>query len=375
MHKIADLHTYGRFAFAILLMTVTASGSTPVQPQTVVDYVFGERLPGPAETLEVAPGVHWLRMPLPFALDHINLWLLADGPGWTLVDCGVNVPKSIALWDQLIANKLGQQRISRLVVTHYHADHVGLAGWHARRWEAPLWMTEGEYLTALALYYETPGHHRGSMFDLFRAHGLGDDRIEGMKSFSGAYRRLITELPHTFRRLMPQEEFRVGDHIWRVLPGYGHAPEHASLYCATLGVMIAGDMVLPRISTNISVRPVEPEGNPLARFLESLDRFRALPKDTLVLPSHGLPFRGMHARIAQLDHHHAERLAELQAACDTPRSAAELVPVLFRRPLDDRGWYFAMGECIAHLNYLMHAGSVERIRDSQGIQRFAAVRS
>lgn len=350
-------------------MTEPQSGVTPPP----LEYVLGERMPGPAEMLAVAPGVYWLRFPLPFALDHINLWLLEDGASWTLVDCGVNVPESVARWEQLITGQLGQRRIGRLVVTHYHADHVGLAGWHARRWDVPLWMTEGEYLTALALYYETPGHHRGSMFDLFRAHGLGEQRIEGMKSFSGAYRRLITELPHTFRRIMPLEEFRVGAHTWKVLPGYGHAPEHASLYCAALRVMIAGDMVLPRISTNISVRPVEPEGNPLARFLESLARFRSLPQDTLVLPSHGLPFRGMHARIDQLDRHHAERLAELLAACNEPRCAVELVPVLFRRPLDDRGWYFAMGECIAHLNYLMHAGSVARRRDADGVLRFAAV--
>ena len=153
------------------------------------------------------------------------------------------------------------------MVTHYHADHVGLSGWHARRWAAPLWMTEGEYLTALALYYETPSHHRGSMFDLFRMHGLDETRIDGMKSFSGAYPRLITELPHTFRRMMPEEKIAIGGHSWRVLAGYGHAPEHASLFCDELGVMIAGDMVLPRISTNISVRPIEPDGDPLARFL------------------------------------------------------------------------------------------------------------
>jgi glyoxylase-like metal-dependent hydrolase (beta-lactamase superfamily II) len=136
--------------------------------------------------------------------------------------------------------------------------------------------------------------------------------------------------------------------------------------------MIAGDMVLPRISTNVSVRPVEPEGNPLARFLESLSRFSALPQDTLVLPSHGLPFRGMHARLEQLQQHHAERLGELRAACAESRCARELVPVLFRRPLDDRGWYFAMGECIAHLNFLMHAGQVERRRGADGVLRFAA---
>jgi glyoxylase-like metal-dependent hydrolase (beta-lactamase superfamily II) len=343
----------------------------PTEAPYAPDYVLGEAIPGPAETLEVVPGVHWLRMPLPFALDHINLWLLRDGKGWTLVDCGVNSPATTALWERLIRERLGGLKIERLIVTHYHADHVGLGGWHAQRWDAPLWMTEGEYLTALALYYETPGHHRGAMFDLFRAHGLEEARIEGMKSFSGAYPRLITELPHTFRRIMPAEDIVIDGRIWRVLAGYGHAPEHASLHCAELGVMIAGDMVLPRISTNVSVRPVEPDGNPLARFLESLQRFAALPADTLVLPSHGLPFRGLHGRLAQLQAHHAERLAELRAACVEPRSASELVPILFRRRLDERAWYFAMGECVAHLNLLMYAGSLERLRDAGGVWRFA----
>ena len=336
------------------------------------DYVFGERIPAPGQSLEVGPGVFWVRMPLPFALDHINLWLLRDGADWTLVDCGVNSRATIELWERLIADRLGGGRIHRVIVTHYHADHVGLAGWHALRWQAPLWMTEGEYLTALALYYETPGHHRGAMFDLFRVHGLEETRIDGMKSFSGAYPRLITELPHTFHRIMPHEEIAVGGLRWRVLAGYGHAPEHASLYCDALQIMIAGDMVLPRISTNISVRPVEPDGNPLARFLESLQRFTALPPQTLVLPSHGLPFRGLHARLGQLQDHHAERLAELRAACHEPRCAADLVPILFRRALDDRAWYFAMGECIAHLNYLMYEGSVTRERDADGIWRFTS---
>jgi glyoxylase-like metal-dependent hydrolase (beta-lactamase superfamily II) len=339
----------------------------------VPDYVWGERLPAPAETLEVAPGVYWLRMPLPFALDHINLWLLRDGPGWTLIDCGVNSRPSVELWERLIHERLAGSPISRLIVSHYHADHVGLGGWHAKRWNAPLWMSEGEYLTALALYYETPGHHRGAMFDLFRTHGLDEPRIDAMKSFSGAYPRLITELPHTFRRIFPDENLVIGARQWRVIAGYGHAPEHVSLHCEELGVLIAGDMVLPRISTNVSVRPVEPDGNPLARFLESLQRFTALPRDTLVLPSHGSPFRGLHGRLEQLQLHHTERLADLRAACSEPRCARELVPILFRRTLDDRAWYFAMGECIAHLNCLLYAGGVERQRDAEGVWRFAAV--
>lgn len=348
---------------------MTTASSATASP---IDYVLGDQVPEPASTREVAPGVHWLRMPLPFALDHINLWLLEDRDGWTLVDCGLNDPPTIELWERYFAEGVAARKIQRLVVTHYHADHVGLAGWHAKRWNAPLWMTEGEYLTALALYHETPGHHRGSMFDLFRSHGLPESRLEGMKAFSGAYRRLIVELPPTFHRIMPHENLMIGGHAWQVLPGYGHAPEHASLYCEALGVMIAGDMMLPRISTNVSVRPVEPDGDPLGRFLDSIERFTALPADTLILPSHGLPFRGLHGRIEQLQMHHAERLDDLLAACTEPKSATDLVPVLFRRPLDDRGWYFAMGECIAHLNHLMHAGRLRRESHPDGVLRFVA---
>ena len=169
---------------------------------------------------------------------------------------------------------------------------------------------------------------------------------------------------------MTDDDLHIGEHRWRAIGGYGHSPEHIALYCADLGVCISGDMLLPRISTNVAVWPVEPEGDPLARFLASLAAFSALPSDTLILPSHGLPFFGAALRVEQLHAHHAARLAELEAAAHEPRTAADLLPVLFRRELDLQQRFFAMGEAIAHLNYLWHAGRFTRTIDADGILRF-----
>jgi glyoxylase-like metal-dependent hydrolase (beta-lactamase superfamily II) len=185
------------------------------------------------------------------------------------------------------------------------------------------------------------------------------------------YRRGVPELPFSFLRIQAHDQIRIGGHRWRVIPGHGHSPEHASLYCAAMNVCIAGDMLLPRISTNVSVWPVEPDGDPLARFLDSLTAFADLPPDTLILPSHGLPFVGASVRVAQLRAHHEARLAELVAAAGEPHSAAEFVPVLFRRELDLQQRFFAMGEAIAHLNHLWRAGRLVRLVGDDGKILFA----
>jgi glyoxylase-like metal-dependent hydrolase (beta-lactamase superfamily II) len=165
---------------------------------------------------------------------------------------------------------------------------------------------------------------------------------------------------------------RIDGREWRVITGYGHAPEHSALYCAELGVLISGDMVLPKISTNVSVWATEPNGDPLRLFLDSLDRYAKLPPSTRVLPSHGLPFHGLAARVQQLHQHHEQRLQALLAECTRPVSAADVLPVLFQRPLDAHQILFAMGEAIAHLNHLMFQGRVARDADSEGVTRFVA---
>ena len=335
------------------------------------EYPYAEP-PAPGSTIEVAPGVHWLRMALPFQLDHINLWLLEDGDGWLQIDTGLGNEPTRALWERIFADKIGAKPLRRVLVTHYHPDHAGNAAWLCERFDAPLWMTRGEFLTVHAARNSTAGYTTEAQLELFRANGLDDARGAELLLRGGLYRSMVPEFPVSHRRLFEGERVSAGARDWQVMLGYGHAPEHASLYCAALNVLISGDMLLPRISTNVAVRPIDPHSNPLRLFLESIRRYRELPQDVLVLPSHGLPFRGAHARIAQLEAHHAERLAELQAACtESPRNAAEVLELLFRRKLDTSQIFFAMGEAIAHLHYLHYDGQLARTVGADGVARFA----
>lgn len=325
-----------------------------------------EQLPEPGASLEVAPGILWLRMPLPFALDHINLWLLADGTSegganlWTAVDTGVAVDAIKDCWRSL----LPLYPLRRQIVTHCHPDHLGLAAWLERETGAPLWITLGEYLTAHMFCEQIGNYGLAAMLKLFRQHGLDEHWLEELARRGNAYGKVVPEIPATFRRLFAGEDLMIGGKSWRVIVGHGHAPEHASLYCEELTTLISGDMLLPRISTNMSVIAPNPDGNPLGRFLDSIAGFKALPADTLVLPSHGRPFRGLHERIGELEAHHRDRCAELRKACVTPKSAADLIPVLFPREITDaHQTMFAMGEAMAHLNYLEQAGVLTRIVD------------
>lgn len=343
--------------------------NNPAPPAAALDFPFSQP-PQPGTACEVVPGVFWLRMPLPFALNHINLWALRDGARWTLVDCGLNTEATRTLWDQHFDGLLAGSAIERVLVTHFHPDHVGLAGWLTERVDAPLWMSESEYLMAHVSFGELPGHRRDDALALYRSHGLDAEREASMRGLNHSYRRGIVEPPASFRRLLEGDVVAIGGNQWRVIMGYGHAPEHAALYCEALNVLISGDMVLPTISTNVSVWPEQPEADPLALFLSSLDRYAQLPAGTLVLPSHGLPFRGLQVRAAALHAHHDARLEEVLQACERPASAAQIVPVLFRRILDDHQMSFAMGEAIAHLNHLHQRGRLQRERQPDGVLRY-----
>jgi glyoxylase-like metal-dependent hydrolase (beta-lactamase superfamily II) len=233
-------------------------------------------------------------------------------------------------------------------------------------------MTRGEFLTVHAARNSSAGYTTEAQLELFRANGLDDARGAELLLRGGLYKKLVPEFPFAHRRLFEGENLAIGGHHWKVIVGYGHAPEHASLYCEALNMLISGDMLLPRISTNVAVRPIDPLSNPLRLFLESIRRYRELPEPVLALPSHGLPFRGAHARVAQLEAHHVERLAELESACiAAPRSAADVLEVLFRRKLDTSQIFFAMGEAIAHLHYLHYDGRLARSVGADGVARFA----
>lgn len=329
-------------------------------------------VPAPGQALEVADGVYWLRKPLPFALDHINLWLLRDGHGWTIVDCGYTSDDTRSQWEQVFSRYLGGRPVTRVIATHYHPDHLGMADWLTARFGVELWMTTGEFLTGHAVREGSAGFDRDRLTALFRLHGLDRERLAALSVRNDAYRRGVPAIPGSYRRIRDGERIAIDGRGWLVVAGYGHSPEHAALHCPELDLIISGDMVLPRISTNVSVWGPEPEGDPVGLFLASLARLRKLPQTTLVLPSHGRVFRGLHPRIDALCAHHRARLNELLAACREPATAAQALPVLFRRQLDTHQVFFAMGESIAHLNYLWHRGLARRSVGEDGVCRFAA---
>jgi glyoxylase-like metal-dependent hydrolase (beta-lactamase superfamily II) len=343
-----------------------------------LSYPFGELTPEAGATIQVAPGVRWIRMPLPFALNHINLWLLRDRidgrDGWSIVDCCIANDPSRALWEQIFATELQGVPILRVIVTHMHPDHIGLAYWLCERWDVRLWISATDYHMARlgAMGPTAFGGEAAATF--FASHGLTSPGVvEQIKARASYFPSLVPDVPRQYRRMMDGDTLRLAGHDWECIGGYGHAPEHIALYCASLGLLIGGDMMLPRISTNVSVYEVEPEANALAHFLRSIDRFRALPPDTLTLPSHGKPFTGLHARIEQLHDHHRLRLAEVMQACSEQAcSAAQILPIMFRRPLDLHQTTFAMGEAVAHLNLLWHEGRLRRTQGDDGIYRFAA---
>jgi glyoxylase-like metal-dependent hydrolase (beta-lactamase superfamily II) len=343
---------------------------------TVLDYPFAGP-PPPGEATEVAPGILWLRMPLPFALDHINLWLLREDGAFTLADCGYGDAPTRALWERHFAATMNGAPLRQVIATHYHPDHLGNGAWLAARFGCPIAMTQAEYLTAHAVHGESATYALADSCALFRRHGMADDHVEALMGRGNRYRRGVPELPATFRRIIAGDRVDAGGRGWNVVPGFGHSPEHAALHAPDAQALISGDMLLPKISTNVAVWPAEPDGDPLARFLRSLDAFEDLPAETLVQPSHGLPFRGIAFRVAQLRAHHAARLAELEAFvadADAPRAAVDALPVLFRRPLDLQQRFFAMGEAIAHLNHLWHEGRLTRSVASDGAIRFAHVK-
>jgi len=343
-----------------------------------LQYPFNDTLPAAGTSIEVAPGIRWVRLPLPFALDHINVWLMRDTyegrDGWTVVDCGVARDEVMGMWEQVFANELDGLPVVRVIVTHMHPDHIGLAHWLTEKWNAPLQMTMTDFVVAQLYCGADSGGGGERLARHFERHGMTNpEDLDGVRKRKSYYSQLVPKVPSSFIRIVDNDIVPIGGHDWQVIIGYGHAPEHASFYSKSLNVVISGDMVLPRISTNVSVNSEEPQGNALQDYLDSLSRYADVPDDALTLPSHGRPFVGIHTRIQQQHDHHAEHLARVLTACAEPKSAFDIVPVLFKRKLDLHQMTFALGESIAHLHMLMYAGRAKRITGEDGVIRFQAV--
>ena len=310
---------------------------------------------------EVEKGIYWLRLPLPFELSHINVWLLEDGDGWTLIDSGISMPATKQAWEGLYGSELGSRPVKRLIVTHHHPDHFGLARWHCDRFGIDLYGSAPAMNRATRLLSHAGEGDIESREAFFRANGAVDPA--GIARFiSGfTYRRIVSGLPERIHIIEPGKEINIGNRSWKIIISYGHAEGHLSLYCAADGILISGDQVLPTITSNISLFEDDPDLDPLQQYLDSMADFRGLPESTLVLPSHGRIFRGLHARIAEIESSHRERSDKVYGFCEEPISVSGVAARLFPKRLDDINQCLAFGETFSHLRYLEKQQRLKRL--------------
>ena len=332
-------------------------------------YPWGKHAPETGQLVPVGDGIGWIRIPLPGSLGHINCWVLDEtGDNIAIVDSGIRLPGCIEAWEALFAGPLKGKRVSNIYATHMHPDHIGLVGWLAKRDGAPLHMTRGEWLTAKFAVADVQDEVPQAVLDFRHGSGWTAEQVEASKASGwGRMRGIIFHLPHSYIRIHDGDILTIGsakdsNGQWRVIVGSGHSPEHACLYNEAQNILIAGDQLLPRISSNVSLGASEPLANPLGEWLASIDKLlAALPEDVLVLPAHGEPFRGAHARLNALKSEHLERLDMLEAwVTETPRTTVECFPKLFYREIGDDHRGLATGEALAHLRWLEVEGRITR---------------
>ncbi len=326
-----------------------------------------ETMPEFGEVVEITDGILWLRIPLPFRLDHVNIYLIKDTDGWAMIDTGINSEEAIAAWEAYFAGPLSGFHISKVIVTHHHPDHIGLAGWMCERFDAPLLTSYSAYMGSKVISLGENEHQTRSYYDFYIRHGMSREGAGIVAIQGNEYLRRVGELPHSFLRLLMPDLLEIGGRTFRVLTGDGHAQEQVLLYCEDEKLLFAADQVIEKISPNISVFANEPNGDPLGHFLRSL-RFLSseVPNDVLVLPGHRRPFYGLNERCKELEAHHEERCDRIRKACAIkPHTNAELLPLLFTRELDPHQTSFAFTETLAHVNRLVRRGEIETVADGE----------
>lgn len=318
----------------------------------------------------IAPGVHWLRMPLPYRLNHVNLWILEDGDALTLVDTGMNMPESREMWERVLAERFPGRRVTRVIGTHYHSDHIGLAAWLCERFQAPLAMSRAEWLTARCLGIDHTPELLAVQRGFYRRLGYPEAWLDRLDAVGNAYAGKVVAVPPTLRRLKDGDTLSIGGRSWRVILAGGHSPAMACL--AADDAVIVGDHILPSITPNVSIYPAEPESDPLGDYLSSFAPFRELNPEVLVLASHGRPFRGLHPRIDEIEAHHEERLARVAEVCRAPTTVVEMLDALFAQGLTDHERVIASGEALAHVRHLQARNEISERRSDDGVLRFVA---
>lgn len=316
--------------------------------------------PATGTTIEVAPGILWTRIPLPFRLDHVNVYLIRDGEGWAIFDTGIDSEEARHVWDSLLNGPLANQKITRLLVSHAHPDHIGLAGWLCDRLGIPLLTSQTSYLTCINVTSNPDSMEAHQYRDFYLRHGMAPETAEGVGSQGHEYLSMVSPLPLSFMRLVAGDVLRIGDREFAVLSGDGHAPEQIMLHSLSDKILLVADQVIAKITPNVSVWAVEPDGDPLGLYLRSLAKLeKEIPQDVLVLPGHQMPFFGLHARCRELIRHHHNRCELILSSClKHPQTVADLVPVLFTRTLDPHQLGFAFSETHAHVNYLLRQGKL-----------------
>jgi glyoxylase-like metal-dependent hydrolase (beta-lactamase superfamily II) len=323
---------------------------------------------GDGSVVEVAPGVMWLRMPLPGPLKWINVWAIAEQDGWSIVDTGLNSEVTQSGWQAAFQGALGGLQVLRVLVTHMHPDHCGMAGWIVERFDVELWMSRLEYLTCRVMAADTGREAPKDGLAFFRGTGWDDEALSKYQQRFGFFGKAIWPLPASYQRLSDDDIVRIGAHDWKVVIGTGHSPEHACLYCKDLRLFISGDQVLPRITSNVSVFPTEPNANPLHDWLTSLAAIpHRVPNDVLVLPAHNAPFLGLHERIGELIDSHHRGLTRLDEILIDRKRVIDVFPALFSRPITSELLGMATGEAVAHLNYLLQLRRATRELDEAGV--------
>ncbi|MGY6534086.1 MAG: MBL fold metallo-hydrolase [Pararhodobacter sp.] len=324
--------------------------------------------PAPGAATEVAPGVLWLRLPLPMALDHVNVFAFDEGDSWTIVDTGFDTGRTRELWADMMAGPLGGRPVRRVLVTHHHPDHIGLAGWFQTEHGAELWITRTAWLFARMLALDVQERAAPESIAFWRDAGMDPDLLKARaeeKPFNFA--DVVAPMPLGFHRLREGDSIQMGGRRWLVRMGNGHAPEHATLWSLDDTLVIGGDQLLPGISANLGVYATEPMADPVADWMESCTRLSAFARDDqLVLPGHKLPFTGLPLRLRQMIDNHHGALARLQAHLTEPRRGGECFAPLFKREIGPGIYGLALVETVAHLNHLLHAGRVRRWRAPDG---------